>query len=1164
MKALKSSEPKPFNAFRDNYLAAVMMVAALLITSLVSAQADSVKYSRINGYGFGYKRFVIDSILMVPLSSSPHVPYRAGGIRYRASDSTLQLWTGHQWNSIITGGTGIDTAYAYDDSTLAIETPSEDYFITIRGKPWAIQINDSTFYVGDDTITIRGTGSGSGADSSIFATKYGVDTAKANIRTQIDGKQPTGNYITALTGPVTANGPGAAATSITNNAITDAMIRQSAGLSMIGRSANSTGNIADITAGTDHQVLRRSGTTLGFGAVNLASSNAVTGTLPIGNTDTTTIKHITSRRTGVLPTGYAGGSVIVDTAGRIKYADAVRNNLVSFNNVTDTNAFGRPAAHFFKTKQQSLVAAHNESLNLGRGSFSIGAWVKFDSIGGLPQVIMCKDDNRTKRGSEYYLGYYQDYNTGPYNGMVFQVEESGHMAENDLSTWYVLSTAPALSANQWYFVVGRYDAVSGEVKISVNGTVDSAAAPVGGANITQTPFTIGSVVDDYDSTGLPEPASYMNGTIASAFAFQRLLTDAEITTLYNNTEAQLDPPGVNPGTMQNGPTFSADVPAALSDFVNSVNYDGVNDKTAMSSGISVNAGASSISMWFKATSLGGMLIGHSGSSNAYVRVLNSTTIRVQTNVTGTFVDYTVPTMSTGTWYNLIVVRGASNLTHVYLNGSESSTGGVSQTDDLTLDQVGLYWDGTNAGLNWEGKICDVRIYHSVLSGGDISNLQSNSATSAVPSLWYKLNEGSGTTNIDYGSAPVPHPLWYDELPVAMKYESPKTFVSWWDLSEPYGVRYDARLRNTGGLRDSAVSNLWVDISKHDQSIYGSTIGGGNLNLISTTHPTSKGKVIIDNAMAIDAVNQRIGLGTTSPDFDIVVKNNVGNGGELVFKNVSDVNVLRFGVDGTANTNLTAYGSVNITSSNSNSISLIPATGVTIGPARATSYRLDVLEDRTGLTDTTRAIYSYMTNSTFNTTSRVIRATALAGIANGTRSSGSNDLINIGVYGKAENGQQNYAGFFDGKVIIKTIDSTSTPANMLYQDPNTGEVKKAAVPAGAGVTLASGTYTPTLTNEANITTSTAYQCQYFRVGNIVTVSGKVTIDYTSTGATSMGISLPIASDIANDNEVAGTCNAEVNNGGVIRGDATNNRAQFYIITGSSAGYDYFFTFTYQIL
>lgn len=82
---------------------------------------------------------------------------------------------------------------------------------------------------------------------------------------------------------------------IAANAVTNSKIRQSAGLSIIGNSTNSTANVADITAGTDNQVLRRSGTGIGFGAVNLASSNAVTGVLPIGNTDTSSANHLVTQ-----------------------------------------------------------------------------------------------------------------------------------------------------------------------------------------------------------------------------------------------------------------------------------------------------------------------------------------------------------------------------------------------------------------------------------------------------------------------------------------------------------------------------------------------------------------------------------------------------------------------------------------------------------------------------------------------------------------------------------------------------------------------------------------------------------------------------------------------------------------------------------------------------
>ena len=58
---------------------------------------------------------------------------------------------------------------------------------------------------------------------------------------------------------------------IADNNVTDAKIRDSAALSVIGRSANSAGNPADIAASNDGEVLRRSGTALGFGTLASAA-----------------------------------------------------------------------------------------------------------------------------------------------------------------------------------------------------------------------------------------------------------------------------------------------------------------------------------------------------------------------------------------------------------------------------------------------------------------------------------------------------------------------------------------------------------------------------------------------------------------------------------------------------------------------------------------------------------------------------------------------------------------------------------------------------------------------------------------------------------------------------------------------------------------------------
>lgn len=55
---------------------------------------------------------------------------------------------------------------------------------------------------------------------------------------------------------------------LTANAVDNSALRQSAGLSVVGNSTNSTANVADITAGSDKHVFRRSGSTIGFGTVD--------------------------------------------------------------------------------------------------------------------------------------------------------------------------------------------------------------------------------------------------------------------------------------------------------------------------------------------------------------------------------------------------------------------------------------------------------------------------------------------------------------------------------------------------------------------------------------------------------------------------------------------------------------------------------------------------------------------------------------------------------------------------------------------------------------------------------------------------------------------------------------------------------------------------------
>jgi hypothetical protein len=87
---------------------------------------------------------------------------------------------------------------------------------------------------------------------------------------------------TTLTGDVTTSSAGVL--TIGNNAVTYSKFQQIPGLSVFGNSAGSSANGGAIS-GSANQVLRvdSAGTALGFGAISLASSSAVTGTLPVAN-----------------------------------------------------------------------------------------------------------------------------------------------------------------------------------------------------------------------------------------------------------------------------------------------------------------------------------------------------------------------------------------------------------------------------------------------------------------------------------------------------------------------------------------------------------------------------------------------------------------------------------------------------------------------------------------------------------------------------------------------------------------------------------------------------------------------------------------------------------------------------------------------------------------
>lgn len=136
-----------------------------------------------------------------------------------------------------------------------------------------------------------------------------------------------------------------------------ANLTQGDAFSVLGVAGNTTADVASISTSTDHQVLRRSGSSIGFGAIALDQSAAVSGTLAVGNggTGATTL------------TGYVIGN---GTGAFTASATIPNTNITGLGTMSTQNA--------------NTVAITGGSINgttVGASTPSTGAFTNFSASG---------------------------------------------------------------------------------------------------------------------------------------------------------------------------------------------------------------------------------------------------------------------------------------------------------------------------------------------------------------------------------------------------------------------------------------------------------------------------------------------------------------------------------------------------------------------------------------------------------------------------------------------------------------------------------------------------------------------------------------------------------------------------------------------------------------
>ena len=143
----------------------------------------------------------VDSLGMI-------IQIRATGVQYKRDT----MPGGRKWTQIGTGSGGGVTTASGDASGTASGTNLPLTLATVNGNIGSF--GDAT-HTGQITVNAKGL--------TTAAANVPIQIAESqvtNLTTDLASKQATGNYITALTGDVTATGPGSAAATLANTAVT--------------------------------------------------------------------------------------------------------------------------------------------------------------------------------------------------------------------------------------------------------------------------------------------------------------------------------------------------------------------------------------------------------------------------------------------------------------------------------------------------------------------------------------------------------------------------------------------------------------------------------------------------------------------------------------------------------------------------------------------------------------------------------------------------------------------------------------------------------------------------------------------------------------------------------------------------------------------------------
>jgi hypothetical protein len=185
------------------------------------------------------------------------------------------------------------------------------------------------------------------------------------------------------------------------------------------------------------------------------------------------------------------------------------SNLVEEGGVSYASGMISNAADFELDNAQRLSVPDNANLSTSDIDFTLGAWIKPESIGSAYSTVLSKGDISSAASLEYAL---------------LVRDNQAHFMISDGSKSGTITSSSPIVPGYWYFVLAWHDSTTDQIGIQVNDSTPDLAAWSYGSWDSNFPLSLGG-----DSL----PDHFFDGLIDETFLYKRLLSADEREWLRN-------------------------------------------------------------------------------------------------------------------------------------------------------------------------------------------------------------------------------------------------------------------------------------------------------------------------------------------------------------------------------------------------------------------------------------------------------------------------------------------------------------------------------------------------------------------------------------------------------------------------------------------------------